>query len=1223
MYEHHENVHIMTRNNEKHTRKQNVDFWTIDMREYDMIFEYSWLNAVDSNIRWHDRRWLYRNDDYEKSKQISINLCSAKKFVDLIMIVIANRDRVYVAMSYQMLLLAQSYQYRKRNVTRCDTLQINRNDHISDVIKKVVEVFFKTLSNNLNTHDQIEHAIDLQSDKKSRSEFIYNMSHDEFIVIRDYFENALTKKWIRSFNAFVETSVLFVKKSNDSLRLCVNYRKLNEIIIKNNYSLSLLFETLKRFANAKHFIKINIRNAYHKIRIREENEWKIAFRIRYEQYEYQIMFFDFVNAFATFQSYVNEALKSYIDVFCVMYLNDVLIYSENEQQHWEHVRLMLKALLRYRLYVKLKKCEFNKEKIIFFDFVVERNDIQMKRSRINAIVDWFELESAKNIMIFLDFVEFYRRFVREFSQIVTSLTNLTRDVKKKKSRFSFVMTQKIRVAFDELKIKFTTASILTHYDWEVKLRMKIDASDRETDDVLNQKNKNDQWHFIAFFNYKFKKTEINWDTHDKKLYAIMFDFKNWKHYLQNSKHFIRVIFDHNNLRYFMTIKELNAKQIRWAEKLTAFDFTIEYRKNKLNSANASSRKSDIMKSNDNDKNNDKFLSILRNKLRNQNYQFDLQNDQRVFATIKFAASTTRLRNIVTTNIRNTVSNEKVFDRCVCKILDIVAFRLLVHQIMKSKKSYLKLRKSMIAWLLKLQQRNVFVVEKQWRQRYADKQNEFSKWSVEKNELFRRDFAIYVSEDFATKQEIFRMNHDDSNVKHFARTRIEDAVRRKYFWFDMIKKIANYVRICSECQRMRVHRHKSYDNMIAISSKKKQSFDTVIINFITNMSSVRDSYIEKTNDSILILINKLTKYATYISITKTLNAIDLANLLWREFVYRHEMMRSIISNREFLFTSNFWFTLCWNLRAKRKFSTVFHSQTDEQTERQNAVLEHYLRIYCNFKQNNWSELLFMTQFVYNNSKHSNIDQAFQELLSEYVADLNNDFVSSFSREKTTFATDRAKTLRSNRAHLMNLWKAIFEQQIKYYNENHIMKNFEFEKKMLLRDVNIRTLRLKKKIDHKQLNSFEIVKKIDTQTYELDLFEQYKFIHSVFHVSLFESWYNRDDANSKSQTILMKDEKKWKISQMLNKRIKKNQSQYLIAWVNSSSYENSWKSMKHFENAKDAIVKFESERELRKFEKIAKRRKTNKFKTKSSKKLSAKEQTRQFLKLKKRERFKKQK
>ena len=133
---------------------------------------------------------------------------------------------------------------------------------------------------------------------------------------------------------------------------------------------------------------------------------------------------------------------------------------------------------------------------------------------------------------------------------------------------------------------------------------------------------------------------MNWNTHDKELYVIVFDFKNWRHYLQNNKHSIRVIFDHNNFRYFLTIKKFNSKQVRWVEKLIAFDFTIKYRKNKLNFANASSKRFDIMKSNDNENNNDKFLFILRNKLRNQNYQFDLQSDQRVFVSIKFATSTT-------------------------------------------------------------------------------------------------------------------------------------------------------------------------------------------------------------------------------------------------------------------------------------------------------------------------------------------------------------------------------------------------------------------------------------------------------------------------------------------------------------------------------------------------------------------------------------------------------
>ena len=163
---------------------------------------------------------------------------------------------------------------------------------------------------------------------------------------------------------------------------------------------------------------------------------------------------------------------------------------------------------------------------------------------------------------------------------------------------------------------FITAFILKHYDWNAVLRMKTDTFNYKINNVFNQKSKNDQWHLITYFSYKFKKAKIRWDTHNKKLYVIVLRFKNWRHYLQDNKHLINVITDHNNLRYFITTKKLNARQVRWAEKLITFNFNIKYRRDKLNFADASLRKSDIIKSNDSEENNNKFLSTLRNKLRN-------------------------------------------------------------------------------------------------------------------------------------------------------------------------------------------------------------------------------------------------------------------------------------------------------------------------------------------------------------------------------------------------------------------------------------------------------------------------------------------------------------------------------------------------------------------------------------------------------------------------------
>ncbi len=306
----------------------------------------------------------------------------------------------------------------------------------------------------------------------------------------------------------------------------------------------------------------------------------------------------------------------------------------------------------------------------------------MKQFYIDVITSWSELESAKNILIFL-------RFIKEFFQIIMFLTDLIKSAKKRVICSFFAMTSKARKAFERLKAVFVNIFILKHYDWDADLYMKIDASNRKVEDVFNPKNKTDQWYLIAYYSYKFKKAEVQWNMHDKELYAIVLDFKNWWHYLQNSKRLICVITDHNNLHYFMMMKKLNAWQMCWAEKLTAFDFHIKYCRDKLNFANASSKRFNIMKSNDSKNNNDYFLSTLQNKLRNQKCQFKLLENEEVLTAIKLAALTMQLNDIIITDTWVMCLNEKVLAKS-CRILDTALFQLLIHQIMKLKRFYLKM-----------------------------------------------------------------------------------------------------------------------------------------------------------------------------------------------------------------------------------------------------------------------------------------------------------------------------------------------------------------------------------------------------------------------------------------------------------------------------------------------------------------------------------------------------
>ena len=239
---------------------------------------------------------------------------------------------------------------------------------------------------------------------------------------------------------------------------------------------------------------------------------------------------------------------------------------------------------------------------------------------------------------------------------------------------------------------------------------------------------------------------------------------------------------------------------------------------------------------------------------------------------------------------------------------------------------------MTAWLLKLQQRNVFVANEKWHQWFASRKNELLKWSMKNDELLRRDLAVYVLNDSAIRNKILHMNHDNFEADHFAHAHIKIAIRRKYYWLKMLKEMTKYVYIYSDCQRVQVHHHKLYKKLTFISSESVNSFHMMIMNFITNIFFAKNLYIEKTSNAILIMINKLIKHVIYISTIKDLNIKRLANLLWRKFVSQHKMMQSIILNQDSLFINHFWITLCWHLEAKWKLSTAFHLQINDQTER---------------------------------------------------------------------------------------------------------------------------------------------------------------------------------------------------------------------------------------------------------------------------------------------------
>ena len=253
-----------------------------------------------------------------------------------------------------------------------------------------------------------KHAIELEEGKQPPFGPIYSLGPVELETLKTYIETNLANGFIRPSKSPAGAPILFNRKPDGSLRLCVDYRGFNNITIKNRYPLPLIGESLDRLGRAKRFTQLDLTNAYYRMRIHEGDEWKTAFRTQHGHFEYQVMPFGLSNAPATFQGYINKILAKKLDVFVIVYLDDILIYTEDPgQPHVDAICWVLDQLRKYSLFANLKKCCFHQDEIRFLGYVVSSKGISMEAERIEVVKEWPEPKSVWDIQVFLGFTNFY------------------------------------------------------------------------------------------------------------------------------------------------------------------------------------------------------------------------------------------------------------------------------------------------------------------------------------------------------------------------------------------------------------------------------------------------------------------------------------------------------------------------------------------------------------------------------------------------------------------------------------------------------------------------------------------------------------------------------------------------------------------------------------------------------------------------------------------------
>ena len=410
----------------------------------------------------------------------------------------------------------------------------------------------------------------------------YKLSPAEMDELKRQIETLLEQGWIRPSSSPYGSPILFIPKKDGKWRMCIDYRALNRITVKNRYPLPKVDELMDRLHGARYFTKIDLYSGYHQIRVQESNIEKTAFVSRYGSFEYLVMPFGLCNAPATFQRIMNTILRDGLDKFVLVFLDDILVYSRMREEHIQHLCSILSRLRSEKFYGRLAKCDFFRTEVEYLGFDVGSYGIKPSLSKIRAIAEWPTPECVRDVRSFVGLANFYRKFIRWFSEIASPLTDLTK--KDRKSEWG----PKEEEAFERLKTSLVSAPILQLPDFDREFTVTTDASEVSVGGILQQ-NFGQGLQPVAYESRKLNPTECRYSAYEREMLGIVWAVGKWRHYLVG-QHFV-IQTDHDSLKNLPNQPSVNRRVWKWIQVLQGYDCDIMHIAGKVNPADYLSRRS--------------------------------------------------------------------------------------------------------------------------------------------------------------------------------------------------------------------------------------------------------------------------------------------------------------------------------------------------------------------------------------------------------------------------------------------------------------------------------------------------------------------------------------------------------------------------------------------------------------------------------------------------------
>jgi len=1036
--------------------KDTETFHSLDLGEYDLILGTPWLERLNPETDWREGTLTLRPErragDPLAFERETLRVKKPGGPVHVLQPL--DRPQAATSLTCKLITLAAARQMISEAGTESGLLVVQPQPETvspapeSEFQKKIDAVLGRypvmdaTAMPPFPREREVAHRIELEPGAQPPSKRPYRLNPLELDELKKQLEELTSRGYIQPSTSPYGAPVIFVKKKDGSMRLCVDYRALNAVTVKNSYPLPKIDELLDRLHGAKVFSKMDLAQGYHQVRVAESDIPKTAFRCQLGHFEFKVMPFGLCNAPSTFQALMNKVLRQHpggaaLLEYVIVYLDDILIFSKTEEEHLQHLEEVCKRLQAESLFAKRSKCSFGMTEVEFLGHTVSREGLATDKHKVQAVRDWPVPTNTKEVQSFLGLANFYRRFVKDYSTTAFALTELT------KKEWEFEWSEAAQASFDALKASLCEAPVLAPPDRDAPYTIDCDASAFAIGAVLSQ-GEGDTKRVVAFESRKLTPAERNYLNHDKETLSVVHALRKWRHYVMNG-HQTKVFTDNTATKYILTksTEQLNNRQRNWLYELADYDIVLSHRPGKDNVvADALSRRADY-----------ELEYVIKQELENR-------PELSLGAALNSISwgSTTTIESSLLEEVRAMVGGDPEYQKALVGVEN-------------KDKSARHSARTRVGF------RN------------------------ENGLLYTLNGRLYVpSAPVETlKIRLLSEAHDTPTSGHLGRDKTYERLARYFYWPRMHQQVREYCNTCEKCQQMKSsNQHKI--GLLYPLEPPRQPWESISLDLITDLPVTKRGH-----TACVTFVDRFTKMVHVWPCKTQVSSEEMVEIFLQAVFRMHGVPREIVSDRDPRFTAAFWSQFFKRLGTKFNMSTANHPQTDGQSERANRTIEEILRCYVSPHHDDWDDHLATLEFAYNDSIqastgvtpfYANYGRHPYSPLALFFPPARKE---AESESLQAFAARMQGLYRKVRLAILMAQK----RQAAQANKNR--RDLEFKVGDLVwlhasfRRSHMTVLNARAKLNPNWLGPFPVKRVISRAAYELEFPLAYQKIHSVIHVS----------------------------------------------------------------------------------------------------------------------------